>query len=149
MSEIMPPPVPVVPPPYWTPEREQIQAEAREFAMTEVLPLANELDKQKAEIPRWFLDRIGEKRYFGITIPKEFGGLGLGVFEYCMISEELARAWMSVASIIVRAQGMGTQFGDPEDRRRRLERSAKGQWIGAAALSEPEAGPDLANGQTR
>src|SRR5215208_6761104 len=90
MPDVMAPPIPVVPPPYWTEERERIQTEAREFAMNEVLPLANELDKQKAEIPRWFLDRIGEKRYFGITIPTEYGGLGLGTFEYCMITEELA-----------------------------------------------------------
>jgi len=139
-----------VKPPYWTPERERLQAEAREFAMNEVLPLANELDKQKAEIPRWFLDRLGEKRYFGILIPREYGGLGLGVFEYCMISEELARAWMSVASIIVRAQGGGTQHvTDPVRRRELLEKSARGEWIGAAALSEPEAGSDLANVQTR
>jgi len=150
MAEMMAPPIPVVPPPYWTEERERIQTEAREFAMNEVLPLANELDKQKAEIPRWFLDRIGEKRYFGITIPTEYGGLGLGTFEYCMITEELARAWMSVASIIVRAQGGGTQHvADPERRRRLLEMSARGQWIGAAALSEPGAGSDLANVQTR
>jgi alkylation response protein AidB-like acyl-CoA dehydrogenase len=150
MTDIIAPPIPVVPPPYWTEERARIQAEAREFAMTEVLPLADELDKQKAEIPRWFLDRLGEKRYFGITILKEFGGLGLGTFEYCMITEELARAWMSVASIIVRAQGGGTQHvTDPERRRRLLEMSARGQWIGAAALSEPEAGSDLANVQTR
>ena len=150
MADLMNPPVPVVPSPYWTPERERIQTEAREFAMNEVLPLANELDKQKAEIPRWFLDRIGEKRYFGITIPQEFGGLGLGIFEYCMISEELSRAWMSVASISVRAQGGGTQHvTEPVRRRELLEKSARGQWIGAAALSEPNAGSDLANVQTR
>ena len=150
MPPLMQPPIPAIRPPYWTEERERIQAEARAFTMNEVLPLANELDRQKAEIPRWFLDRIGEHRYFGITIPKEFGGLGLGTFEYCMISEELARGWMSVASIIVRAQGGGTQHvQDPERRRKLLEMSARGQWIGAAALSEPTAGSDLANVQTR
>jgi alkylation response protein AidB-like acyl-CoA dehydrogenase len=141
-------PVPTVPPPYHTPERERIQAEARRFAMEEVLPLANQLDPDKGEIPRSFLDRIGEQGYFGITIPIEFGGMGLGVFEYCMIAEELARAWMSVASIIARGQGMGTQFADPAKRRRLLELSARGQWIGAAALSEPDAGSDLANVST-
>jgi alkylation response protein AidB-like acyl-CoA dehydrogenase len=56
---------------------------------------------------------------------------------------------MSVASIIARGNGMGTNFGDPEKRRRLLELSARGQWIGAAALSEPGAGSDLANVQTR
>ncbi|MDP1820497.1 MAG: acyl-CoA dehydrogenase family protein [Acidimicrobiales bacterium] len=122
-----------------------IQAEARRFAMEEVLPLADELDPQRADIPRSFLDRVGEQGYFGITVPRDVGGMGLGVFEYCLISEELARAWMSVASIIARAQGMGAQIGDEERRRELLARSARGQWIGAAALSEPNAGSDLAN----
>jgi alkylation response protein AidB-like acyl-CoA dehydrogenase len=148
-KELMPPPVPVLPLPWRTDRRLEIQAEARRFAMEEVLPLANELDPRKEEIPRWFLDRIGEQGYFGITIPAEFGGMGLGVFEYCMIAEELARAWMSVASIIARAQGMGTAFGDPAKRAERLEASARGRWIGAAALSEPDAGSDLANIRTR
>jgi alkylation response protein AidB-like acyl-CoA dehydrogenase len=130
---------------YLTDERRALQADARAFAMDEVLPLANELDPQKADIPRHFLDRMGDKRYFGITLPKEVGGLGLGIFEYCLITEELARAWMSVASIIARAQGMGTAVGDAARRRELLERSARGQWIGAVALSEPDAGSDLAN----
>ncbi len=70
--------------------------------------------------------------------------MGLGVFEYCMIAEELARAWMSVASIIARAQGMGTGDATGERRRELLRSSAAGQWIGAAAFSEPTAGSDLA-----
>ena len=149
MAELIAAPVPELPEPWRTEARLEIQAEARRFAMDEVLPLANELDPQKAEIPRWFLDRIGEQGYFGVTIPTEFGGMGLGVFEYCMIAEELARAWMSVASIIARGQGMGTNIGDPENRARLLRLSARGQWIGAAALSEPTAGSDLANVTTR
>jgi len=149
MADLKQPPIPVLTPPYHTPEREAIQAEARRFAMEEVLPLANELDPQKAEIPRWFLERMGKQGYFGIRIPKEFGGMGLGAFEYCMVSEELARAWMSVASIIARAQGGGTQHVSGERRRELLERSARGEWIGAAGLSEPTAGSDLANVQTR
>ena len=149
MTEPLAPPVPILRPPYHTPEREALQTEARRFAMEEVMPLANELDPQKGELPRWFLDRMGAQGYFGITIDREYGGMGLGTFEYCMVAEELARAWMSVASIIARAQGMGTQFADPVKRRRLLEASARGQWIGAAALSEPTAGSDLANVQTR
>jgi alkylation response protein AidB-like acyl-CoA dehydrogenase len=134
---------------YLTDERRDLQDRARAFAMEEVLPLANELDPQKADIPRSFLDRMGELGWFGITLPKEVGGLGLGVFEYCLVAEELARAWMSVASIIARAQGMGTQIGDADRRLELLRRSARGQWIGAAALSEPGAGSDLANVQCR
>jgi alkylation response protein AidB-like acyl-CoA dehydrogenase len=134
---------------YLTADRLELQARAREFAMKEVLPLANEIDKQKADIPRAFLDRMGDAGWFGVTLPKEVGGLGLGTFEYCLITEELARGWMSVASIIARGNGMGTNIGDPDKRRALLEKSARGQWIGAAALSEPEAGSDLANVQCR
>jgi alkylation response protein AidB-like acyl-CoA dehydrogenase len=117
--------------------------------MEEVLPLANELDRQKADIPREFLRRIGQMGYFGVMIGREHGGMGLGVFEYAMIAEELARAWMSVASIIARGNGMGTHARDPQRRAELLRRSAAGEWIGAAALSEPGAGSDLANVQCR
>ncbi|HEV7204971.1 MAG TPA: acyl-CoA dehydrogenase family protein [Jatrophihabitans sp.] len=66
-----------------------------------------------------------------------------------MIAEELARAWMSVASIIARAQGLGTEFDDGAKRRELMHRSARGEWIGAAGFSEPDAGSDLAGVSTR
>ncbi|MEM7412033.1 MAG: acyl-CoA dehydrogenase family protein [Myxococcota bacterium] len=130
--------------PFLTEKRLEIQARARRFAQEEVLPVANELDPQQRDIPQELLKRMGELGYFGITISQEYGGMGKGVFEYALIAEELARAWMSVASIIARAQGMGTQVADPERRDELLRRSARGEWIGAAALSEPNVGSDLA-----
>ena len=136
-------------PPWHTPEREELQLQARRFAMDEVLPVANELDPQKGEIPASLLDRLAELGYFGITVPAEHGGLGLGVFEYCMVSEELARAWMSTASILARSQGLGTAVADDERRAELMARSARGEWIGAIALSEPDAGSDLAGVSTR
>jgi len=133
--------------PYLSDERLEVQSTARRLAMDEVLPLANELDKQKADIPDGFLKRLGEAGYFGIMIGRDWGGMGHGVFEYALITEELSRAWMSVASIIARGNGMGTNVRDPERRAELLRRSARGDWIGAAALSEPGAGSDLANVQ--
>ncbi|KAA9166086.1 acyl-CoA dehydrogenase [Amycolatopsis acidicola] len=147
--EVLSAPVPVLTPPYDTGARAELQAEARRFTDEEVVPVADELDKHKAEIPRSLLEKMGKQGYFGIMVPAECGGMGLGVFEYCMIAEELARGWMSVASIIARAQGMGTGFDDDEKRVRLLEKSARGEWIGAAALSEPDAGSDLAGVSTR
>jgi alkylation response protein AidB-like acyl-CoA dehydrogenase len=148
-ADPLPPPVPVVAPPYHTPEREKLQAQARAFAAERVLPVANELDPVKGEIPRTLLDEMAQLGFFGITVPAEHGGLGLGAFEYCMVAEELARAWMSVASIIARAQGAGTSVADEPRRAELLRRSAKGEWIGAIALSEPDAGSDLAGVATR
>jgi len=149
VTEPLEPPVPVVPPPYHTPEREKLQAQARRFAAERVLPVANELDPAKGEIPRALLDEMAAMGYFGITVPAEYGGLGLGAVEYCMVAEELARAWMSVASIIARGQGAGTDVADDARRAELLRRSARGEWIGAIALSEPDAGSDLAGVATR
>jgi alkylation response protein AidB-like acyl-CoA dehydrogenase len=140
---------PRLPAPWHTPERQALLEQARAFARDEVLPVANELDPQKGLIPAALLGRIAELGYFGITIPREHGGMGLGAFEYCMVAEELARAWMSVASIIARAQGLGTGLADEARSAELLERSARGEWIGAIALSEPDAGSDLAGVQTR
>lgn len=148
-DEILEPQPPALLPPWHTPEREALQEQARRFAMEEVLPVADELDPQKGLIPASLLARLAELGYFGITVPAEQGGLGLGVFEYCMVSEELARAWMSTASILARSQGLGTAVPDADRRRELMARSARGEWIGAIALSEPDAGSDLAGVSTR
>ena len=134
--------------PWYTPERQALLEQVREFAATEVMPIANALDPVKGEMPRTLIDRIAERGYFGVTIPRAEGGLGLGVFEYCLIAEELARAWMSTASILARAQGLGTNVADPERRAQLRRRSARGDWIGAVAFSEPDAGSDLAGVST-
>ncbi len=142
--------VPVIGTPYATPERLAAQAEARRFAHEEILPLADELDPVKGEFPPSFVRRMGELGYFGITVPSELGGMGGGVFDYCMISEELARGWLSAGSIIARAQGaMGCNVADPVRRRELIRKSAAGEWIGAFAASEPGAGSDLAGVETR
>lgn len=148
-DDLIAPPVPVLTAPHHTPERAALQERTREFATNRVRPVADELDPRKGEIPRSLLDEMGELGYFGITVGTEHGGLGLGAFEYCMVAEELARAWMSVGSIIARGQGAGTNVADAGRRSELLRRSARGDWIGAIALSEPDAGSDLAAVETR
>src|SRR4051794_36118526 len=143
-DETWEPQPPVLLPPWHTPEREKLQEQARRFALDEVLPVANELDPQKGEIPASLLARIAELGYFGITVPAEHGGLGLGVFEYCMVSEELARAWMSTASILARSQGLGTAVAGDARRAGPLPPAARGDGTGALGLSRPHAGPDPA-----
>jgi alkylation response protein AidB-like acyl-CoA dehydrogenase len=129
-------------PGYLTPERIMIRDMARQFVRDEVLPAANRLDPVKGEMPRALIDQMGELGFFGILIPEEFGGLGLGAFEYCLVAEELARGWMSVASTIARGNSF-YRSGAGDDRRRKIGLMAKGQYLGAAALSEPGTGSDL------
>ncbi|MGE0542949.1 MAG: acyl-CoA dehydrogenase family protein [Dehalococcoidia bacterium] len=129
---------------YLTEERRLIQQTARDFAMKEVLPVANELDTVKGDIPMSLRDQMADLGYFGILIPEEYEGLGLGVFEYVLVTEELARAWMSVASIIARGNGLGGGFSEAQ-KQAYLPRMARGEFLGAFAMSEPEAGSDVAN----
>lgn len=132
---------------YMTPERRMIQETAREFTRREVRPLADKLDPQQGKIPMELRDKMAEMGYFGILVPEEYGGLGLGYFEYCLVAEELARGWMSVASIIARAQVpfLPRKGALTEQQADRLRRGASGDYLAAAALSEPDTGSDLAS----
>ncbi len=135
---------------FMTDERRMIQESAREFAMREVLPIANRLDPVQGDIPGELREKLAAMGYFGILIPEEYGGLGLGAVEYCLVTEELARAWMSVASLIARGNGMfGLDEMSEAQKQADLPRIARGEWLGAYALSEPNAGSDIANIQCR
>lgn len=147
MSRALVDPRPRIPYVYRTEEREAIQEMAREFAMREVLPVANELDPQHGLIPMELRQKMGDLGFFGILIPEDQGGLGLGVFEYALITEELARAWMSVASIITRS-GIASTL-DPTQKAEILPKAARGDWLGSFAMSEPGAGSDIAAIRTR
>ncbi len=131
--------------PYMTDERCMIQDVAREFTRKEVLPVANELDPVQGQIPMDLRNKMGEMGYFGIRMPEAHGGMGLGVFEYCLIAEELARGWMSVASIIARAASMMGVGGWSLAKREELTaKAARGEYLAAISLSEPNVGSDLA-----
>ncbi|MFN3340156.1 MAG: acyl-CoA dehydrogenase family protein [Dietzia sp.] len=131
-------------PVYLTEERLAIRDLAREFTAKEVLPVANRLDPERGDIPDGLRRKMADMGFFGIMIPEEHGGLGLGVFEYCLVAEELARGWLSVSGLLARGNGMGGGF-TPEQEERLLPRVARGEWLGAYALSEAEAGSDVAN----
>jgi alkylation response protein AidB-like acyl-CoA dehydrogenase len=128
-------------------EHRMIQESAREFTANVVRPLADRLDPVKGEIPREVIDQMAELGYFGILIPEEYGGLGLGAFEYCLVAEELARGWMSVASLIARGNALigSLKSMTPEQKSVYLPRMARGDFLGAFSLSEPDAGSDVAN----
>lgn len=130
---------------YMTEERQLIKDTAADFTTSVVLPLANQLDPEKGEIPRSLINQMSELGLFGIKAPTEYGGSGLGCFEYCLVAEELTRGWMSVGSIIARAKCEifeSLPWSD-EKRQNYCERSVAGDFLVAVALSEPNVGSDL------
>ncbi|GAA3929293.1 acyl-CoA dehydrogenase [Microbacterium soli] len=127
-----------------TPEQREIQQLAREFAMNEVLPIANERDRHGEDIPQELIDAMAQMGFFGIMLPESSGGLGLGALEYVLITEELSRAWMSVGSII-RTSTLLPVGLDPVRRVELEKRAARGEYLGAFSISEAEAGSDVAS----
>ena len=128
-------------------EQLAIQEAAREFTLAEVLPAANRLDPLREDMPADLIQKLGELGYFGITLPEQFGGAGLGCLEYCLVTEELSRGWMSVASVIRPAMGVSAMT--PQQQERYLPRMARGELIGAFSMSEPGTGSDVSGLSTR
>lgn len=128
-------------------EQQLIQDTARDFVRRRVLPVAKELDPKQGAMPQDLIDEMAQLGFFGILIPVEYGGLGLGAFEYCLVAEELSRGWMSVGSIIARGNGMSGLFDHMSEEKKAdiLSRQAAGQYLGAYSLSESAAGSDVAN----
>jgi alkylation response protein AidB-like acyl-CoA dehydrogenase len=130
-----------------TDEQSMILSTARDFAMNEVLPIANEYDPERRDIPQSLLAKLSEMGFFGITIPQEYGGLGLGCLEYCLVTEELSRAWMSVSSII--RPMLGYQAMTEAQKRTYLPKMATGEMLFAFSMSEPGTGSDISGLSTR
>ena len=133
------------------PEHEDLKRLTRHFTNKEVMPIADALDREEAEIPTPLLEKMAEMGFFGLLVPKDYGGLGLDTLSLCVVTEELARGWLSVGSVIARNVLCGHilyKAGTEEQRRRFLPGMATGMRQTASAGTEPEAGSDASNIKT-
>lgn len=123
----------------------------RSFVDKEVLPVASELD-HRDEFPAELVETMKEIGLFGITIPEEYGGLGLDLYTYALVIKELSRGWISLSGVInthFMAAWMIVNFGTQEQKRRYLPRMATGEWRSAYSMTEPHAGSDVQAIRTR
>jgi len=124
----------------------------RDFALHEVAPVAEQLDRTKT-FPAGLVRRMGELGWMGIPFPEEVGGAGGTSLQYALAVEELARIDSSVAITMCAHTSLGTQpvyrFGSEEQKQRLLPDLTAGRKLGAFGLTEPEAGSDAGNVQTR
>lgn len=126
-------------------EQTGILETVRRFVDREVAPVASDLD-HRDEYPTAIVERMKELGLFGVTIPAEYGGLGLDYTTYALIVEELARGWASVPGLINSHLMMAfivRMFGTEAQKRRWLPRFASGESRGGLALSEADAGTDV------
>jgi alkylation response protein AidB-like acyl-CoA dehydrogenase len=124
----------------------------REFAEQEIAPVAEELDRTHS-FPYDIVRRLGELDLMGIPFPEEYGGAGGDSLAYALVVEELTRVDSSVAITLCAHTSLGTQplylFGSEEQKREWLPKLCRGERLGAFGLTEPEAGSDAGNTQTR
>ena len=124
----------------------------RDFADQEIAPVAEALDRTK-RFPYDLVRRLGELDLMGIPFPEKYGGAGGDSLAYALAVEELARVDSSVAITLCAHTSLGTQpiylFGSEEQKLTWLPRLCSGERLGAFGLTEPEAGSDAGNTQTR
>jgi alkylation response protein AidB-like acyl-CoA dehydrogenase len=124
----------------------------RDFAQREIAPVAEELDRTKT-FPYDLVKRLGELDLMGIPFPEKYGGAGGDSLAYALAVEELARVDSSVAITLCAHTSLGTQplylFGSEEQKQQWLPLLCRGERLGAFGLTEPEAGSDAGNTQTR
>src|SRR5580698_9908396 len=138
----------VAPAPYseYTDEQKDIIAMIRQFADEQILPQAEHFDHAD-EFPTDIVEQMKELGLFGVTIPEEYGGMGLDLTTYAMIVEELSRGWISISGV-VNTHFIGSyllmKFGTEEQKQKYLPRMSTGEIRAAFSLSEPELGSDVA-----
>ncbi len=125
--------------------RSQITNMVREFVRREVEPIASQYERDDI-VPLEAIDKMKEMGLFGITIPEEYGGMGLDYTTFAMIFEELSKGWMSISGPIGTHHVMTyviTHFGTEEQKQRFLPVMARGEKRGGLGLTEPNAGSDV------
>ena len=132
-----------------TPEEARIQIVklVRDFVRRDVEPVAAQLDKEDI-VPLDLIDKMKEMGLFGITVPEEYGGMGLDYTTFAMIFEELSKGFMSISGAIGTHHIMTyvlTHHGTEEQKQRFLPVLASGKKRGGLALTEPAVGSDVAN----
>ena len=131
---------------------DSIREEMRKFADGQVVPHAQQWHLRNHYIPLDVIAQMSELGVFSLTIPEDYGGMGLGKESMCVVSEELARGYIGVGSLGTRSEiaaelilGSGTE----EQKRKWLPKIASGEVLPTAVFTEPNTGSDLASLKTR
>ena len=134
-----------------TAEQQDILATIRNFVDRDVAPNVSRLDHAD-EFPTELVETMKELGLFGVTIPEEYGGLGLDLTTYALIVTELSRGWISLSGVVNThfiASYMIKTFGTDEQKERYLPRMARGEIRSAFSMTEPHAGSDVQAIRTR
>ncbi|MEI8275749.1 MAG: acyl-CoA dehydrogenase family protein [Hyphomicrobiales bacterium] len=131
---------------------ESIREEMRRFADNEVIGNAQGWHRTNSYIPMEIIAQMSDLGVFGLTIPEDFGGMGLGKESMCVVSEELSRGYIGVGSLGTRSEIAAELIlggGTAEQKEKWLPKLASGEVLPTAVFTEPNTGSDLASLKTR
>ncbi len=132
---------------FLTEEQEAMRKMVRDFAQEQIAPLAAQIDETDL-FPFELIRKMGKLGLMGIPIPEEYEGVGADFISYIAAIEEISKASASVGVILAVHTSVGTipilKFGTPEQKEKYIPKLAKGEYIGAFALTEANAGSDAA-----
>ena len=126
--------------------------EFKKFVEDDVVPYAHEWHLKDELIPMEVINKMAELGVFGLTIPEEYGGLGMSKLSMCVVTEELARGYIGIGSLGTRTDISSELLligGTEEQKKKWLPKIASGEILPAAVFSEPNTGSDLASLRTR
>ena len=130
----------------------EIHDNMRKFSEAEVVPHAHEWHLKNSYIPLEIIAKLAELGVFSLSLPEEFGGMGLGKLAMCVVSEELSRGYIGVGSLGTRAEIAAELIlhnGTPEQKSKFLPLIGSGEMLPTAVFTEPNTGSDLASLKTR
>lgn len=131
-----------------TENQRMIKQSVKDFAEKNIRPYVMEWD-EKQEAPKELFHKLGEQGFLGVLVPEQYGGAGLGYFEYVTVVSEIARVCGSIGLSVAAHNSLCTghikDFGNEEQKKKWLPKLATGKWVGAWALTEPNTGSDAMN----
>ncbi|MEO0278909.1 MAG: acyl-CoA dehydrogenase family protein, partial [candidate division WOR-3 bacterium] len=137
----------------FTEEQRMFAKTAEDFIRKEVLPKSDEIEKKNYDLHLELFRKAGELGLLGVEVPEEYGGLGLDKISAMLVSEKMSGGQSSFATTVMAHTGIGTlpllYFGTEEQKQKYLPKLATGEWVGAYALTETNAGSDAMNIKTK
>ena len=131
---------------------EQLRASVQQFARREIAPLAEKIDADN-EFPRELWPKMGDLGVLGITVDEQYGGVGLGYLAHCVVMEEISRASASVGLSYGAHSNLCVnqihRFANHDQKQKYLPKLISGEYLGALAMSETEAGSDVVSMKLR
>ncbi len=134
-------------------EQIMMRESVKEFVDKEIWPFKNRFENKDFKFTEEVMKKAGEMGFLGIAVPENYGGMGMGFVDTCLVCDYISGATGSFSTAFGAHTGIGTMpitlYGNEEQKQKYVPKLASGEWFGAYCLTEPGAGSDANSGKTK